>query len=342
MNFLAYLCAILKDVIYGLSVFFTGGLTNSVDVMDVLALRFLLSFFVFWLLKMFRVIKVNVHIKDLFTKGERRVPMVSLILTAFFEPVLYMFFETVGIANSSDIMTAVILSLLPIASCIVEMIVLKERSTFMQKFLLVLGIVGVVYISVKSSGAGGNNDSIIGIICLFLAVVSGALYLAFSRKSTRSFSSIEITYMYSALGALAFNAINVVRHLINGDILHYFDPYLSLDNMIGFIFLGVVSAVAATGINNYCLGRMQASTMSAFGGLSTVVTILIGVFVGGETLYYYHYIGIALIFTRMIGVSYIAISRTKRTLTIPRELTRTLVCQKTAQKNHTLARMRSD
>ena len=312
MNFLAYLCAILKDVIYGLSVFFTGGLTNSVDVMDVLALRFLLSFFVFWLLKMFRVIKVNVHIKDLVTKGERRVPMVSLILTAFFEPVLYMFFETVGIANSSDIMTAVILSLLPIASCIVEMIVLKERSTFMQKFLLVLGIVGVVYISVKSSGAGGNNDSIIGIICLFLAVVSGALYLAFSRKSTRSFSSIEITYMYSALGALAFNAINVVRHLINGDILHYFDPYFNLENLIGFVFLGIVSSMIATGMNTFALSRMQASTLSAFAGLSTLVTIAAGVIFNDEKLYYYHYIGLALIVIRMVGVSYIAIKRDRK------------------------------
>ena len=109
MNFLAYFCAVFKDVIYGLSVFFTGGLTDSVDVMDVLALRFLLSFFVFWVLRMFRVIKVKVRLTDLFKKGERRVPMVSLFLTAFFEPVLYMFFETVGIAISSDIMTAVVL-----------------------------------------------------------------------------------------------------------------------------------------------------------------------------------------------------------------------------------------
>lgn len=309
MNFLAYLCAILKDVIYGLSVFFTGGLTDSVDVMDVLALRFLLSFAVFFLLKTFRVIKVNVHVGDLFRKGERRVPMVSLVLTAFFEPVLYMFFETMGIANSSDVMTAVILSLLPITSCFVEMIVLKESSTLLQKLFLMLGIVGVVYISLKSGVEGGNDDSFIGIVCLFLAVISGALYLAFSRKSTRYFSSIEITYMYSALGALAFNAINVVRHIFAGDILHYFDPYFDLENMIGFIFLGIVSSMVATGMNTFALTRMQASTLSAFAGLSTLVTIAVGVIFNGESLYYYHYIGLSLIIIRMVGVSYIAIKR---------------------------------
>ena len=289
MNILAYLCAIFKDVIYGLSVYFTGGLTESTDVMDVLALRFLLSFSIFFLLKCFRVIKINVHVGDLFRKGERRVPMISLILTAFFEPVLYMFFETMGIANSSNIMTAVILSLLPIASCIVETIVLKETSTVMQKIFLVLGIVGVVYIAYKSESTGSNNDSLIGMLCLFLAVVSGALYLAFSRKSTRSFSSIEITYMYSALGALAFNAVNVVRHIVQGDILHYFDPYFSLENIIGFVFLGIVSSIVATGMNTFALSRMQASTLSAFAGLSTFVTIFVGVIFNGESLYYYHY-----------------------------------------------------
>ena len=313
MNIPAYFCAVFKDVIYGLSVFFTGGLTESTDVMDVLALRFLLSFTIFFLLKCFRVIKVNIHVGDLFRKGERRrAPMVSLILTAFFEPVLYMFFETMGIANSSNVMTAVILSLLPITSCIVETVILKETTTVLQKLLFGVGIVGVVYIAVKSSAESSNSDSILGIVCLFLAVLSGALYLVFSRKSSKSFSSIEITYMYSALGALAFNAINVVRHLIGGDILHYFDPYFSVENIIGFIFLGIISSIVATGMNSFALSRMQASTLSAFAGLSTFVTIFVGVLFNGETLYYYHYIGLFLILIRMVGVSSIAIIKDKK------------------------------
>ena len=223
-----------------------------------------------------------------------------------------MFFETMGIANSSNVMTAVILSLLPITSCIVETIILKETTTVLQKLLFGVGIVGVVYIAVMSSAGSSNNDSIIGIVCLFLAVLSGALYLVFSRKSSRSFSSIEITYMYSALGALAFNAINVVRHLINGDILHYFDPYFSVENIIGFVFLGIISSIVATGMNTFALSRMQASTLSAFAGLSTFVTIFVGVMFNGEVLYYYHYIGLALILVRMVGVSSIAIMKDKK------------------------------
>ena len=50
MNFLAYLFALLKCVIYGSTIFFTTKLTAQVDVLDLLALRFLLSFVVLWAL----------------------------------------------------------------------------------------------------------------------------------------------------------------------------------------------------------------------------------------------------------------------------------------------------
>ena len=128
---------------------------------------------------------------------------------------------------------------------------------------------------------------------------------------------MEITYVSCALGATVFNAVNVVRHLIVGDILHYFDPFLDPENLIGFAFLGIVSTIVATGMNNFALGRMQASTMAAFAGISTLVTVAVGVIFGGEQLYVYHVIGLSLIIVRMVGVSVIAIRREKNSMAIP-------------------------
>ncbi len=89
-------------------------------------------------------------------------------------------------------------------------------------------------------------------------------------------------------------------------------PLVDVQNLMGFLFLAVVSTIVATGMNNFALSKLQVSVMSAFGGLSTMVTIAIGVLWGGEKLYFFHYIGILLIVTRMIGVSYIAIKREKK------------------------------
>lgn len=312
MDILAYLFAVLKNVVYGTTVFVTGSLTESTDVMDILALRFLMSFCVMWLLKTLRVIKVDVRLTDFFKKDRPRYPfMLALLLTGIFEPVLYMFFETMGVSMSSGITTGVILSLSPVTACICEGLILKERSTWLQKIFLGVGIVGVVYIAVMTDTSDGK-DSLLGIVFLICAVATGSLYTSFSRKSSKHFNAMEVTYISAMLGAVVFNAINVVRHLIVGDILTYFKPFLDGENLVAFFYLAVVSTIVATGMNNFALGRMQPSTMAAFGGLSTIVTIMVGVIFGGEQLYYFHFIGLPLILIRMIGVSWISIRKDRK------------------------------
>lgn len=310
MGIFVYVLAFLKNAIYGLSVFFVGDLTETVDFLDVLSLRYLLSFAVLWLLKTLKIFKIEVGIKDFLVKNERTSYLKYVLLAALFEPVLEMLFETLGISMTTGITAAVILSLSPVMSCISEGIFLKEKTTLFQKLFLGIGIGGVLYIALNTTESGGK-DSLAGIMFLVMAVMSGALYLTFSRKSGNKFQALEITYVAVCLGTFVFNAVNVVRHLIAGDIQSYFMPYFNTENIIGFVFLGIVCTIAATGMNNFAMKRMQASTMSAFGGVSTLVTIMAGVLMGGETLHSYHIIGLSLILIRMIGVSYIQIKRSK-------------------------------
>ena len=180
MVFLAYLFLIIKNIIYGSSVYFTESLSESVDVLDILAIRFLISFFVLYCLKLLRIVKINVGIKDVFKKTKNSKYIKSLILAAFFESVLYMFFETFGISMTTCVTAGVILSLMPISSCICETIILKEKTTFLQKVFLGIGIIGVIYISVNTNAADGK-DTALGIILIILAVVSASMYMVFSR-----------------------------------------------------------------------------------------------------------------------------------------------------------------
>jgi drug/metabolite transporter (DMT)-like permease len=308
----AYFCAFFKCVIYGSTVFFTAKLSENVDVIDILALRFLLSFSVMSLLRLVRVIRVDVGFRTLRRDNPRRPYLRGLILAGMFEPVLYMLFETVGISMTSGITTAVILSLSPVFSLIVERVMLHERATAWQMVFLGCGIFGAVYITLHAGSSSGGQDSILGIVFVFLAVISGALFCGFSRQSGSHFSAMEITYVSCFLGTVVFNAINLCRHLVRGDVLHYFAPYWNVDNLIGFVFLGVLSTVVATAMNNYAHSRLQVSTVAAFGGVSTLVTIAIGLIFGNEQLYFYHYVGLPFILLRMIGVSAISILRDKR------------------------------
>ncbi len=311
MNILAYFSAIGKCIIYGSTPFFTGSLSDNMDVLDLLSLRFLLSLLVLWLFKSVKLVKINIGVRDIFTKNERTPHIKNLLLTALFEPVLYMLFETLGISMSSGVTTAVILSLSPVVYCICEFIFFRQYPSFLQGIFLTLGMIGAGYIAVCTS-ASGDESGFFGILFLILSLVVGGLFCVFSRKSSTHFSPLEITYTSSLLGAVCFNAINVVRHIINGSILHYFDPYFNLENLMGFIVLGVGSTILATMMSNYSLSKLKISTFSAFGGVSTVVTVLLGVLFAGERLMYYHFIGFPFIIARMVGVSAIDIIKDRK------------------------------
>ena len=185
----------------------------------------------------------------------------------------------------------------------------------MQGVFLACGIFGAIYIAVNTSAYGGEGSAF-GIIFLILAILSGSLFCAFSKKSSGKFSAFDITYISCILGAVAFNSVNVVRHLFRGDIIHYFDAYLIPENLLGFFVLGIASTIIATAMNNYAIARVPLSTQSAFGGVSTVVTIFVGVVFASESLQFYHYIGLPFIFARMIGVSAITIINDKKKLKI--------------------------
>ena len=148
------------------------------------------------------------------------------------------------------------------------------------------------------------------------AIIAGAMFAAFSRQASATFLPMEITYVSCMPGAIVFSTINVVRHLCKGDILSYFSPFCSIENLIGFAFLGICSTIAATALGNFALSRIQMTTIAAFQGISTLVTILIGVIFEGEQLFYYHFIGLSLIMVRMIGVSAISIVKDKRRLVL--------------------------
>ena len=311
MNLLAYLFLLLKGIIYGSTPYFTGELSDAFDVLDILALRFLLSLFAMWLLKSLKIIKVNVGVKN-FIKRENRLPGLRyLLLAGLFEPVLYMLFETLGISMTSSITTAVILSLSPISSSILEWVFFRTHPTPMQSVFLGCGIFGAIYIAYNTSSTGGES-SIIGIIFLVLAILSGNLFCAFSKKSSSSYTAFDVTYISCMLGAVAFNSVNVVRHISAGSILHYFDPYFIPENLLGFLVLGIASTIIATAMNNYAISKVPMSTQAAFGGISTIVTVFVGVVFGGEAIQIYHLIGFPFILARMIGVSAITIRNDRK------------------------------
>ena len=119
----------------------------------------LLSFLVLWMLKVTRVVKINVGFRKIVRNRVDPKLVRALFSAALFEPVLYMLFETAGIAQTTNVTAAVVLSLAPIASCVIEAIVLREKNSPLQKLFLGLGIAGVMFIAVNTDTKNGTGQS---------------------------------------------------------------------------------------------------------------------------------------------------------------------------------------
>lgn len=290
---LAYLAIIGKALIYGLSILWLGRVLERMGVFDVLALRFCISAFVVILLQRVGILKIRF-------KGKNMWP---LLLAALFEPAGYFVFETLGIEKTTTLMAGIVLSLMPIFAVLAERLVLKEKTSVIQKLFLAFGVAGAMIIVLSSSAGEGNNE-LWGILFLCLAMLCGSFFLTFSRRASSQFTTMEITYVMCIAGAVLFNSINFVLKLLRGDLNRYFEPFFDPPILLGLLFLGIFSSIAATGMNNYALSKLQASQVAALGGLSTVVTVAAGVIVNGEVLTMYHVAGTLLILAGGIGVNY--------------------------------------
>lgn len=278
-----YILIIIRSIIFGSTVLFTRQLLQGAFVFDVLATRFLLTAFFFILLKLTGIIHVSFRGKDM------RFPM----LTALCEPGCYFIFETFGIMGTTTVLAGILLAMSSAVIIILETVFLKEKTTILQKLCLLIRILGGIV--VVAFGVNSGKNTAWGIGAIILAMVSGAGYAVATRKSSQQFSAIETTFFTSIFGAVLFNGINVIIHITSGTLNNYFDLLLNPQNWGGLIFLSLISSIAATVMTNYCYSKIQASLVSALSGISTVVTIAVGVIFNHEKLYPYHIIGTVMI-----------------------------------------------
>ncbi len=296
----AYILLVLRSLIYGSTVLFTGRLLQTTGVLDVLALRFLFAAAAFCVPVLTGLLRVDYRGKDL------RL----LALAAIFEPLGYFVFETLGIAGTSTVLANILGAVSPVIVILLETLLLRERTTSLQKLLLCVGIGGVLLISLASGSAGGSN-TVTGVLCLLAAHTCGGLFLISSRRSAVQFTALEITFFTTLVGAVTFNGANLARRAAAGTLGDYFAPLRDPQNLMGLLFLAVMASLVATCINNYGVARLQASSVTALNGLSPLTGVLLGVLLDGEKLYWYHAVGGVLILAGATGVNLLAQKRAK-------------------------------
>lgn len=290
---LPILAAMVFSLIFGFSFMFSKVALEIMNPIELIAFRFMAAALTLYILKLFKIIKINFKGKNI----------KALLILSLAEPVVYFIFESLGLSLTSSSEAGLMISLIPVITAVFGVVFLKESLKPIQMIFIVMSVSGVIFINVMKEGLSLSGN-FLGIIFLFIAVLSSSFYNIGSKKATTSFTPFEVTYVMMWVGAIAFNLILLVIHLVNGTIRDYFVPIMNVQAIIPIVYLGILSSIVAFFMVNYSISKMPVSQYAVFGNLVTIVSIFAGVFILKEDFFWYHMVGTIVILLGVWGTVY--------------------------------------
>jgi drug/metabolite transporter (DMT)-like permease len=289
---LAYLLALLNAAIIGFSFLVMKIALEYAPPLDTLAFRFLVSFAVMTIPVAFGRVKLNYRGKPLYK---------TLLLAAMY-PLAFFTLQAFGLQHAASAEGGILYAFTPVATMVLASVFLKESTTFLQKLSIFLSVFGVVFIFIMN-GNGIDFSHITGISLLVLTCVAFAGYTVLARSLSKQFSPAEISYLMLGIGFVSFVLVSFTGHAAAGTLGRALAPLASGTFIVTVLFLGIVSSLVTTLFANYVLSKIEASKMSVFGNLSTVVSLAAGALFLGEEVTVYHLIGSAMIIAGVIGTN---------------------------------------
>ncbi|WP_350343504.1 DMT family transporter [Proteinivorax tanatarense] len=281
--------------IFGFSFMFTAEVLEYISPYHLLSFRFMFAFLTMTLIQ--------------FALGNRlkvkKIPLSKkLLLLVFFQPFLYFSAETTGVRMTSSSEAGMMIALIPIFVAIFSAVFLKEYPKKVQIPFILSSVSGVIFIAIMQGRAEGEVVSnLAGIMVLLIAVLAGAGFNITSRSLSVSLTPFQRTYSMMGAGALIFSTIAVIQQGIKGELSSFFVPLTYTEVLIPLLYLGILSSVVAFFLINFTLSKVNAAQGAVFANLVTVISITAGVFIRGESFYYYHVIGAFFIITGVLGTN---------------------------------------
>mgnify|MGYP000881078457 FL=1 len=289
----AYLAALSFSTIIGFSFLFTKVALEYASPLTNLAHRYTVAAIVLFILQQSKLIQVKLSKEDI----------LSILPMSLFYPLLFFMFQSFALQYISSSEAGILQALVPIITLILASLFLKEKTTFIQKFFLCLSVAGVIYIFLSKGANLGVETGILGFILMLGSVFSNAINNILSKYKGGQYRAIDLTVVVILVGFLVFNSLSLVTHFLSGNLMSYFEPLGHLSYLISILYLGILASIVTASLSIYAIVRLGASTVSVFGNLGTVLTIVAGAVFLHEPIYAYHIIGASIIIGGILGMN---------------------------------------
>ncbi|MFK7693199.1 DMT family transporter [Paenibacillus sp. HJGM_3] len=295
-----YFAAIANACIVGLSFMFVKTALAEVGPIDTLAHRFTVSVAAIIVAVSFGWMKLKVKLRD----------VLSILPLAVFYPALFFAFQAFGMVYSTSSEAGIIHATVPIFTMVLAHYFLNEPSNVWQKGSTLISVAGVVYIFV-GKGFQFETANIKGSMLILLSVLSLAGYSVLARKLAQTFRATDLTIVMLVIGFLFFNSLSVIQHLSEGTLRTFYVPFQNPLFVMSILYLGILSTLVTSWLSNFAFSKMEATKLSVFNHLATLVTLAGGVVFLREKLEYYHLVGAGLIILGVTGANFLQTSKGK-------------------------------
>ena len=269
---LAVITACIAFVIFGFSFMFSSIALSITSTMVLLCFRFTVAVITLTVVVAVNSLVGRIRGKAWFSFSLRGKPMGGLLLLGIVQPVLYLVFENSSIRYTSSAVTGTVLAVVPVICILADVFISRESVSKLQVVCAVACVAGVALVET----GGETRISFLGFFCLLMTLVCDVGYYILSRRASRQFSPLEVTYVMFLMGMIVFVPAALIQG--RGQMAELFLPAIQSAPFWGsVVFLGAVSSVGAYGLLNYANATLTNSEASLIGNIATVVSVLAGV-----------------------------------------------------------------
>ena len=261
------------------------------DTVKFLAFRFMIGFIVLTLLLIFGFQKVNY-------KGK---PIRLIILCGAMNPLISQVLETTATTYAPTSQMAIFHSLTPLLIIMLSILINREHPTRRQVFFMAVSISGLLLINLVGGQMEGSTT--LGLVLILFVCLTLAFHRVFMRRASGSFTAFEIIYITTGMGALSFSATTLIRYSANGQLDTFFDGLLTFNFIVPILYMGILSSVVAFLCLAYSSAHLPIAVSSSAAKLSSVISILVGIFLLGEAFRPIDVIGSIITISGVIGIS---------------------------------------
>ena len=287
------LANVAAQTIFGLGYFFIkmGMAVVDQDTVKFLSFRFTLGFLAMTLILLLKIQQVD------YKKG-----FIGLIfLCGLFNPAISQILETTSTSYAPTSQIAMYNSMLPIVMLIFSALINKEYPTRRQLGFVLVCVAGVFIANMVEPDVTGMTK--LGLILIIGTNVAVAINRVLVRRASAVFTSFEIIYITTGMGALLFNLISVGRSAAAGTLPAYFDGLVCPEFAVAVLYMGIGSCVIAFLSMTYASANLPFAVYASTCTLSTVVAIISGIFLLHETFTAVQAVGTAVILVGIVGIS---------------------------------------